>query len=499
MPSRTIRRAATAMLAWLAPATPGLAQGTDRPLPPPPPTVIGMNVPQVSYGASTTPFANLVIGSEWVGPHWDILSDKYQDKDGTLRSLPPEGYVQRFLSIPPTGPEGIDVRCTLTGSGVIRLFGGGDILPSSASALRFHVVNRRGTPSPPWLIVSKVDSGRPLRDLDCREEGAAPNARFRAAFLQTLHGYGVLRFMDWQNANDNTAILWQDRHVPGGNRHDADGIAIEDMLALAREIGADPWFVMPWNADDDYLYRFARLVRAQLPAGRHVYVEVGNEVWNNGFPVARQAVAEGRERHLGTSETDAGMRRYAQRTVEVMRLWEQAFADAPRGTLVRVLATQHVNPQTAQIALGFADIAAHVDALATAPYFGTTFGGTGNSREAVLAHLTADVPAALRDAVANRRVAAGFGKRYIAYEGGEGLALPAQGDLADQLQHDPAQYDLYRDYLAGWRREVGDTLCLLTSVARPGPSGAWGLAAWEDETPAEAPKLRAVRNTTAAR
>lgn len=499
MPSGKMKRIAIVVVAWLAPAAAGLAEPADRPPPPPPPTVIGMNAPAVSYGASTVPFANLVMGSQWVGPHWDLLSDEHQDKNGTLRSMPPEGYVQRFLSIPPTGPAGIDVRCTFTGSGSLTIFGGGTTLSASPGNLLIHVVNRRGTPTPPWLILGKVDFKRPPRDLDCRETSLAPTVRFRPEFVRTLRGYGVIRFMDWQNANDNVTVRWAGRHMPAGNRVDADGVAVEDMLALVRELDTDAWFVMPWNADDDYISRFAQMVRAQLPAGRHVYVEVGNEVWNGGFAVARQAIAEGRERKLGTNDTEAGMRRYAQRTGEVMRLWEAAFTGADRARLVRVLSTQHVYPQTAQIALGFGDTATHVDALATAPYFGTTFGGFDNTRESVFAYLSTDVPATLRNAVINRRIATGFGKRYIAYEAGEGIALPAQQPLLDKLQHDPAQYDLHRQYLAGWRRDVGDTLCLLTSVARPGVSGAWGLAAWEDETPAEAPRLRAVQDDMATR
>lgn len=494
-------RAAAAALAWLAPAGVGLAQlaqPAQGPLPSPPPTTIGMNAPAVSYVASTVPFANLVIGSFWVDSHYNLISDAHQDKDGTLLSMPPEGYAQRMLSIPPTGPAGIEVRCLYSGSGVLSLFGSGEKLPSTAGTLRFHIVNRRGTPAPPWLIASKVDPARPLRDLDCREAGVPRTTRFRPEFLATLRGYGVIRFMDWQNANENKAVRWTDRHVPGSIRVDVDGVAIEDMLALARELGTDPWFVMPWNADNDYISRFARMVRAQLPAGRHVYVEVGNEVWNNGFDVGRQAIAEGQARGLGDG-TGAGMRRYAQRTEEVMPLWEAAFAGARPGTLVRVLSAQHGWPLTAQVALGFPGIVAHVDALATAPYFGSIMGGFGNTRDGVFARLAVEMPAALRDAVANRRIAVGAGKRYIAYEGGEGISLPAQKQLLDQVQHDPAQYALYRQYLDGWRREVGDTLCLLTSVAPAGPSGAWGLAAWEDETPAEAPRLRAVRDAMAAR
>jgi hypothetical protein len=487
LPSHRLRHAVYALLGWVVPASSGLS----RRLPSPPATVIGMNAPEIRYYGSSFPFANLVMGSDWRDSSWQLLSEMHQDVNGDIRSLPADGVALRSLWVPPTGPAGSEIRCTFRGSGTLSFAGDGTLIAEAKNLLRFRLTNTRGQPISPWLVVKDVDPRRPLRDLDCREAALARTVRFRPAFLATLRGYGVIRFMDWQNANANQPITWRDRHTPAGNRLDRDGVSIEDMLALARELGADPWFVMPWNADQEYVKQFALLTRSQMPAGRHVYVEVGNEVWNTGFLVGRQAVAEGLARHLGASEREAGMRRYAERTMEVMRPWEAAFAG--RTGLVRVLSTQHVTPETAEISLSYRDTAAHIDALATAPYFGTTFGGTDNTRETSLAALAENLPVAIQQAIDNRRIAVRYGKRYIGYEGGQSLVLPAQVTLLDQVQHDPAMYDLYRRYLSMWREQVGDTLCLLTSVSQPGPSGAWGLATREDEPPARAPKLRAVR------
>ena len=487
LPSHRLRQAVYAMLGWVVPASSGLS----RRLPPPPATVIGMNTPEIRYYGSSFPFANLVMGSDWRDSRWQLLSDTHQDTNGNIRSLPADGVVLRSLWVPPTGPAGSEILCTFRGSGTLSFAGDGTVIAAAPNLLRFRLTNTRGHPTSPWLVVKDIDPRRPLRDLDCREAALARTVRFRPVFLATLRGYGVIRFMDWQNANANQPITWRDRHTPASNRLDRDGVSIEDMLALAHELGADPWFVMPWNADQDYVKRFALLTRLQLPAGRRVYVEVGNEVWNAGFSVGRQAVAEGLFRRLGASEREAGLRRYAERTMEVMRPWETAFAG--RGGLIRVLSTQHVTPETAEIALSYRDTAAHVDALATAPYFGTTLGGTNNTRETSLAALAENLPVSIQQAIDNRRIAVRYGKRYIAYEGGQSLVLPAQVPLLEQVQRDPAMYDLYRRYLSMWRQQVGDTLCLLTSVSPSGPSGAWGLATREDEAPVRAPKLRAVR------
>ena len=492
MSSASVRRLVAFAAGLLSPAA-----AFTQELPPPRPMTIGMNAPGFQYYQSVVPFANLVVGSDWVDGKWERLAEQYQDVNGNILSLPAGQITHRLLSVPPTGPTGIEVRCTWSGSGSLQPGGGRQVLSSAPNRISFRLFNPHKADNQ-WLTLGDVDPGRPFRDLDCRETSLPTGARFRPEFVRTLHGYGVVRFMDWQNANANLAVTWATRHMPSATRLlDRDGVPIEDMLALTRELGADPWFVMPWNADDTYIAGFAQMVARLLPAGRHVYVEAGNEVWNGAFPVARQAIKEGQGRGLGSNPMEAGMRRYAQRTAEVMRVWEAAFAG--RTGLVRVLSTQNAWPDTARTAMAFGDTAQHVDALATAPYFSVHLGGTDNLRETILAQLSADLTATLKNAIANRRVATGFGKRYLAYEGGEELALYAEPVLTDQMQHDSAQFDLYQRYLAEWRRDVGDVLCLYTSIMRPAGNGSWGLAAWEDETPAQAPKLRAVQEAMAPR
>ncbi|WP_174278816.1 hypothetical protein [Sphingomonas bacterium] len=459
--------------------------------------MVGINLADVHYSSSTAPFANLMVGSDWFDSGWRMLSKDRLDGQGNLLSVPPDGMVKRFIVAPPTDAAGIDIRCSFTGAGSLSVWGLGGPIERSAHGLRFRLINEHGKQPFPWIEVTGFDPHAPLRDLDCREARLDRAVRWRPEFFGKLRGFGVVRFMDWQNANANEAVAWRDRHTPAALNLDRDGVSVEDMLAVAGELGADPWFVMPWNADRNYIEQFARLVRSRLPADRSVYVEVGNEVWNNGFAVGRQAVAEGRARKLGDTDMEAGLRRYGQRTVEVMSIWEAVFAG--RRGLVRVLGGQHVWPATGETALAFGDTASHVDALATAPYFGTTLGGTANTRETSLQRLETELVATDQAVVANRRIATRYGKRYIAYEGGVGLALPAQAPLTEQLQHDPAMVDLITRYLAAWRRDSGDVLCLFNSVSRPSGWGMWGLAEWEDESDAQAPKLAAVKRFMAER
>ena len=110
------------------------------------------------------------------------------------------------------------------------------------------------------------------------------------------------------------------------------------MIDLANARGANPWFCMPHLADDDYVRRFARLVKHRLRPDLKVYVEYSNEVWNWIYPVTHYAEAEGKRLKLGDP---ARGRYYAQRSLDMFRIWERRVG---RDRLVRVLASQFVNP-----------------------------------------------------------------------------------------------------------------------------------------------------------
>ena len=92
----------------------------------------------------------------------------------------------------------------------------------------------------------------------------------------------------------------------------------------------------------------------------------------------------------------------------------------------------------------------------------------------------------------NRAIAAEFGKRFIAYEGGQHL-VTRDVEFARRVQRDPLMGATYRAYLERWRREMGDDLVLYASTAPIGEYGAWGLREYAGQPTNNAPKLEAVR------
>lgn len=463
------------------------------------PTRLGLNLAQVRYYSGERAFANLAIGSRWqmLAPPRPIDAAALQRQEaalvgpeGELRELP-AGGMARMLTPPNGVGQSSAIRCTYRGTG--------DVAVDSPTHSVSGVSGGKGSFGFTWQqskgIVRIVVRGMatPIAGLDCREASLSPTARFAPAFVDSLKPFRVVRFMDWENTNANAALDWSTRHTQASiDVTDGGGVAIEDMIALSNAAKVDPWVTVHWNASEDYVRRFAQMMHDGVPADRPVYVEVANEVWNWAFPVTRQASEEGLKAGLSTRGDDAFMLRYAQRTVEVMKIWKQVFRDRPAG-LVRVIASQNVVPQRARVLLQAPDLADNIDAIASAPYFGLSpKNGPPKDVDAAFAELDKALVLAIDSARQYRAIAGSYGKRYIAYEAGQHVVIPDNIKLLESIERDDRMYSLYKRYLDAWRRNIGDTLTFYDSAAPIGKFGAWGLVEYAGQPLSQAPKMRAI-------
>ncbi len=155
---------------------------------------------------------------------------------------------------------------------------------------------------------------------------------------------------------------------------------------------------------------------------------------------------------------------YAQRSVEIFRVWEEVLGARER--LVRVLAWQSGNTWWMErIVLPHQDAYRHADALAIAPYVSRNVPAQGEgltaanvadwSLEHVLDHLeNTSLPKSIKAIGATKATADAHGLRLLAYEGGQR----------------PRAYgtDL-RPVLSGLDRCGRDLLCYFSSVGRSKP------------------------------
>jgi len=481
---------------------------------------VGTNLSTIYNWDRNRPFMNLLYGtagwamintSTWAAqdvPAGDL------DANGWVKTLPAGYMVQAGISTPAVGGDFI---CRFQGNGQLDVMGPVTNVVKGAGQTTFTISTTYPNPQFP-IIRYPVDPTNYIRNIDCREASASTTAIFAPEFLSAAQGFKVIRFMKWAlpgvegnsgtsaafgggtQAAPNYLVTWATRNKPGDATYTShDGVPVEAMVEAANELNADPWFAMPWNADDNYITQFATYVRDHLAAGHQVYVEASNEVWNGTYPVQQQACAEAKAEALPSAgdpaQVGCALERYAEKTEHVMDIWKNVFAATGQSSqLVRVAAWQHVQPYWTERLLAYMNLYQHVDALATAPYWGNAGEIGGMSLDQIMTtYLPGQITGQLDFAVQQKAVAQKYNLRYVTYEAGVGLIMPNNVPLLQQIDRDPRMYDLYKSFLSQWQSKVGDTLTLFTLHSEINQYGGFGMFEYVGQPISEAPKMRAVR------
>ena len=495
---RTITAASVLLiLAGCGSASPGSAQMDNAakgrtPGKQPAGGTLGINVAGFQ---GSRPFMNLIYNSSWSlqdasGGYSEVPADSL-DANGWVKSAPAGAKVIRYLAAPLNAGKFI---CRYQGNGTINVSGPSvSNVTTSAGATRFSLAATYPNPQSATLSYT-VDPANYIRNIDCREATASTTSTLTPEFLSALSVFRTIRVMKWQVATEgNWPVSWATRNKPGdGDYGKNDGVPVEVLVDAANQAGSDLFVTVPWNADDDYITRFATYVRDNLATNHRVYVEVSNEVWNGGYAVAAQAAREAQAEGLASatgSGTAGALERYAEKTEQVMSIWSNVFAGKTT-RLVRVASWQHVSPYYSNLLLGYMNLSHSVDALATAPYFG--YEATGSmSLDQIMSALPGEVTSAINSAIAQKAVAQKYGLSYITYEGGQTVVLPTNVPLELQVERDPRMHDAYQQFMNAWQSQIGDGLTLFALDGQIGQYGGWGLSEYVGQPISEAPKLQA--------
>ena len=253
---------------------------------------------------------------------------------------------------------------------------------------------------------------------------------FHPAFLKRWQGMACFRFMDWMHTNGSEIATWNDRPILEHATFSKRGVALEWMIELCNRTQIDPWFCMPHQADDEFIRRFATMVKERLDPSLRIYIEYSNEVWNGQFKQSRYAGEQGVRLGLGPKEKpwEAGWHFTALRSMQIFQVWEDVFGGHDR--FIRVLPTQSGNTGVSEGILSFRDAAKHADALAGAPYMPFSI-GRGKTKDLGEQMRDWDVDqlldyfeeTAFQDSLGrmdkDKAVADKYGLKLIAYEGGQ--------------------------------------------------------------------------------
>ena len=402
------------------------------------------------------------------------------------------------------------------------------------------VINVTPTDDPIYIKITATDpndNGNYIRNirviLPNHESMYQQNQVFYPNFLEQIKHFKVLRFMNWMQTNGSTEEKWQQRTTISDARWSGEGktAPLEVMVNLSNLNNSDPWFNMPHQADDEYIQKFASLVKTNLSPNLKVYVEYSNEVWNSMFEqsswLEEQASKEWDQAYPDVDPYTKRLNWFGKRTAQICDIWKKVWAENSE-RVICVMGTQASNEWSITEILNCslwkqeAPCYRHgINAVAIAPYFGYYLGlpeheqiVTAWTKESdggltklfqelqhggLLNHETSG--GALQDAANNiedtANVIKTMGLDLIAYEGGQhlvGVGDVVNNEAITQLfinaNRDPRMGALYTEYFNIWKAKGGKLFTNYTNCRRPTKWGSWGTLEYMDQV--TSPKYEAL-------
>jgi hypothetical protein len=134
-------------------------------------------------------------------------------------------------------------------------------------------------------------------------------------------------------------------------------------LTTGKFPGTNVHINIPMSATDSYCYKVAGIMLANFPAGRRVYVELGDEIWNTGFSENLTATLMGRVQGLGLDAYGWLIHRSGQ----IRTIFRNVFGSRADEIKI-VLDVQYVGNSSGPLNQAVTQ-GVTIDALAVAPYF----------------------------------------------------------------------------------------------------------------------------------
>jgi hypothetical protein len=397
----------------------------------------------------------------------------------------------------------------LTWTGSASFFiAGGQVVSSSPGRIVFNFT--RTDTNQTFISVDGLDPAHPLDNMaivrsdqvDLYNSGEI----FNPAFVSKVSQLGTLRFMDWNDTNENKVANWSDRTSVNNYSWESSaksGVPIEVEVALANEAKTDMWLNVPTYASDDYVRQMVTYVHDHLNPSLSLHLEYSNEVWNWSFQQSHYASDQadalwGNGQHYGPGWVTW----YGYRAAQVANIANQVYgSDASR--LHTVLATQtgyeglesYIVDGVARANLG--SVAQLFDDYAVTTYFGGNLTGENDADRATIlgwakagdAGVTAAIAALkgntgltatdgslawLKGVLAYQGAEAQtLGLNLVAYEGGVDLTqgLSAYGadaqlvtDFLNKVKDDPRMADVYTQMTTDFAAAGGKLLNIYTDT-----------------------------------
>ncbi|GAA6207058.1 hypothetical protein NBRC116601_03510 [Cognatishimia sp. WU-CL00825] len=493
----------------------------------------------ISDWSTQLPFVNLMKSSrQWTGHlhgqwggwgHDELQAGGYLDAHGWPKTIPAElDKIEAILLTDfPEAVTQLDAKYRLTyeGEGQVELSGDARPIRYDENEIWFRFQPGEGSIAIAVRDSDPAGTGDYIRNIAVVREDQVTlfeaGVVFNPDWIARINDVRIVRFMDWMFTNGSPIQSWDARPQVDDYSYAWRGAPLEHMLALANQIGADPWFNMPHLADDAYVRAFAEQVKEGLRPGLVAHAEYSNEMWNFLFPQTHWAVQQAKERWGSAVDDGAWIQFAGMRAAEVLAIWHSVFGEEADARLKRVVATHTDWPGLehgllqAPLAVeeGMAPPVTQFDAYAVTGYFGHEMGtddvaprilkwikkGQNNGRGYELAVQNSIAllrRGSLRELLSEAwphqaEVAQKYDLELLMYEGGTHVVgvedWPADEELTaffNHLNYTPEMAELYQELLSAWTALGGTTFNAFVDVAKPSQWGSWGaLRHLQDKNP----------------
>lgn len=471
-----------------------------------------------------------VINNEWAAiREAKLIEEEYITETGEILAIPEDGK----LGMHWTAVEGRAGTYVLSyeGTGTIKITGG-TVLSEENGKITFTLGNESNLQV--WVTeTDPMGGGDFLKNISVvREEYVELyelGATFNPDWLALIEDARQIRFMDWMKTNNSNTTSWDNYN----------GASVEDMVALANEIGSDPWFNIPHMADEAFVREFAIYVRDNLDPELQVRVEYSNETWNYAFEQA-QWLLEAAKSSWGENGNvyDKALNFHVKKAVETALIWEEVFGDQAESRLINVIGSQsgaitseklltakiweHQEPEN------YVDPAKVFEEVAVTTYFGYQAVSSEVFRENLIEKIKisnhdaikwleekmmdpnfgGSIPAKLEQLQDTNDIIEIYGLKMVAYEGGQhvhhsfavrGLTdadISALTDFMIDFVRSEEMANLYKALWDGWAEISENPFMQFGDVQSTSKTGSWGLYTSLDDTNPRAELLEELNATT---
>jgi hypothetical protein len=482
---------------------------------------VGINLDSVTDSSEAWVFVDVFrMSREWMsrradgGGAFNTAQPVPQDTNGWARQAPfTSGGTQQIPHTIMPGWLAGTYTVRVVGAGTLRIKGAGSTWTSrtfTGGTNTFTFENSTAGAAINLEILQTSNNGNHLRDIRVWLPGYANStATFHPTFKNSLAHFSTFRFMDWGSTNANPQVNWTDRTRPNhATQTRRQGVALELMIQLVNETGKNLWVNVPHAATNAYVSSMAALLRDQVPAGRKIYVEYSNEIWNDDFRFTQYPWV--RDNIAGANQAT----KYANRAGEIMDIFTNVFnQNTSRGTaqqrLVRVASWGR--SQNAGFGTILAAKASKFDAIAFNAYFGTTFTPTTvpsplPNDDQLISATYSNWPTRQTEYTQIKNYATQYNKRLLTYEGGQhynGARGAENNDaLTARLQAFNRSFQMrnfYRNTHLNFMNTLGvDLHNSFSHCSAWGKWGSWGMMETQTQVlgtaPGQAGKAWAVRD-----